>query len=108
MNDGHSLLAAECVPLQFGHDGDSLFGQASCLCPVPEHSGQTSSVALQVRAPWPKRWHLKQRLGRGMYGSTSNLSKPRKMRPGRVGVSKVRKVPVCIFLPFLVMMTLHD
>ena len=105
-NAGHFLLVAGCAPSQFGHLGDSLFGQSSCLC-APEHKGQTSSVARQVRAPWPNCWHLKKRLGRGMYWSTSNLSKPRKMRSGRVGASKVRKkVPVGTFLPPLVMVTL--
>ena len=107
MNAGHSLLVAGCAPSQFGHLTDSLFGQSSCLWPVPEHNGQTFSVARQVLAPWPNCWHLKQRLGRGMYGVTSNLSKPREMCSGRVGASKVRKnVPVCTFLPPLVMITL--
>ena len=105
-NAGHYLLVAGCAPSQFGHLGDSLFGQSSCLW-VPEHKGQISSVARQVRAPWPNCWHLKQGLGRGVYCSTSNLSKPRKMCSGRVGASKVRKkVPVCTFLPPLVMVTL--
>ena len=105
-NAGHSLLVAGCAPSEFRHLGDSLFRQSSCLW-VPEQKGQISSVARQVRAPWPNCWHLKQRLGRGMYFSTSNLSKPRKMCSGRVGASKVRKkVPVCTFLPPLVIVTL--
>ena len=54
-NAGHSLLVAGCAPSQFGHLGDSLFGQSSCLW-VPEHKGQISSVARQVRAPWPNCW----------------------------------------------------
>ena len=85
MNAGHSLLVAGCAPSQFGHLTDSLFGQSSCLWPVPEHNGHTFSVAWQVHAPWPNCWQLKQRLGRGKYGVTSNLSKPRKMCSGRVG-----------------------
>ena len=44
MNAGHSLLVAGCAPSQFGHLGDSLFGQSSYLW-VPKHNEQTSSVA---------------------------------------------------------------
>ena len=107
-NAAPSLLVTGCAPSQFGYSTESLFGQSSCLRPVPEHNRQKSSVAQQVHAPWPNCWHLKQRLGRGVYGFTSNLSNGSpKMCSGRVGASKVRKnVPLCTFLPPLVMITL--
>ena len=73
-NTAPSLLVAGCAPSQFGYLTESLLGQSSCLRPVPEHNRQKSSVAQQEHAPWPNCWHLKQRLGRGVYRFTSNLS----------------------------------
>jgi len=77
----------------------------TCLQHWPSASwfGGVAQVSFPLHAllPWPNFWHLKQRRGFGIYGSTGTVMYPHKTitRFGRVGSRNVTTNVSVFFLP---------